>query len=39
MKKLSKIIAIVAMLCSSAACLGCTWILCDEPEAFKELCD
>ena len=38
-KTISKVIAIIALACSSAACLGCTWILCDEPKAFKDLCD
>ena len=39
MKKLSKVLAAVAMLATSAASLGCIWFLVDEPKAPKSICD
>lgn len=39
MKKFAKILAVVAMMASSAASMGCVWILTDEPTAPKGLID
>ncbi len=39
MKKIAKVFAAVAMLASSAASLGCLWLLTDEPNAPKSFID
>ncbi len=35
MKKVAKVLAAVAMLATSAASMGCTWVFCDEPKALR----
>ena len=39
MKRLSKVLAAVALLATSAASVGCVWYVIDEPTAPKALCD
>ena len=36
-KRLSYVLAAVAMLATSAASMGCAWFLCDEPKALKNM--
>lgn len=35
MKRLSKVLAAVALLATGAASLGCPWWICDEPKASR----
>lgn len=39
MKKLAKILAVVGILASGAASMGCYWIVFDEPTAPKSFID
>lgn len=40
MKKVfAYLLAAIAMMATSSASMGCTWILMDEPEAIDSLCD
>ena len=36
-KRLSYVLAAVAMLATSAASMGCLWIMCDEPKALNNM--
>lgn len=36
-KRLSYVLAAVAMLATSAASMGCVWFLCDEPKALNNM--
>lgn len=35
MKKVAKMLAAVAMLATTAASMGCIWVVFDEPRALK----
>ena len=35
MKKVAKALAAVAMLATTAASMGCVWVVFDEPKALK----
>lgn len=35
MKKVSYLLAAIAMLATTAASMGCAWLLADEPKAIK----
>lgn len=39
MKRLSKVLAAVALLATGAASMGCLWFVFDEPTAPESLCD
>lgn len=40
MKKVcAYLIAAIAMMATGAASMGCTWGICDEPQAMDSLCD
>lgn len=36
-KRLSYVLAAIAMLATSAASMGCVWFLCDEPQASNDM--
>ena len=36
-KMLSFALAAIALVASTAACTGCTWVLADEPKALKNM--
>lgn len=36
-KKLSYVLAAIAMLATSAASMGCMWFLADEPKALSKM--
>ena len=38
-KKLAAVVAAVAMMATSAASMGCFWILADEPKTLKSFND
>lgn len=38
-KRLSYVLAAIAMLASGAASMGCYWLLSDEPECPKSMLD
>lgn len=38
-KKISYLVAAIAMMATGAASLGCAWIVLDEPEAVNVLVD
>lgn len=38
-RKLTYIIAAIAMVAVGSASMGCMWVTVDEPRAFKSLCD
>lgn len=38
-RKFAYILSALAMLASSAASLGCIWVVMDEPKATRKLCD
>jgi lipoprotein len=39
LKKIAGLLAAIAMMATGAASLGCLWIIADEPNTLKELCD
>lgn len=39
MKKIAALVAAVAMMATSAASMGCYWLLLDEPKALKSFED
>lgn len=38
-KKIAYLIAMVAMMATGAASMGCHWALFDEPKALRSMCD
>ncbi len=38
-KKLAAVVAAVAMMATSAASIGCVWLLADEPKTLKSFND
>ncbi len=38
-KKIAYLIAMVAMMATGAACLGCSWVVFDEPKSLKFMHD
>lgn len=39
MKKLSAILAALALVATGAASMGCVWFVCDEPKALSKMID
>lgn len=38
-RKIAYLIALVAMMATGAASLGCSWVVFDEPKSLKSMCD
>lgn len=38
-KKIAYLIAMVAMMATGAASMGCYWAVFDEPKALRSMCD
>ena len=38
-KKIAYLFAMVAMMATGAASMGCMWALFDEPKALRSICD
>lgn len=38
-KKIAYLIAMVAMMATGAASMGCMWALFDEPKGLRSICD
>lgn len=38
-RKIAYLIAMIAMMATGAASMGCSWWVFDEPKAMKDMCD
>lgn len=38
-RKIAYFVAAIAMMATGASCVGCMWVIVDEPKALRAMCD